>query len=64
METLETPVIKTKSPDSMWVALDNSNSNVIITEGKTPDAVTNAAIKTGKEFTLMFVPKSGVTYIL
>ena len=64
MDTLKTPVIKTKKPDSRWVALDISSIDKIIAEGKEPGDVIIEAKKTGKEFTLMFVPKLGDTYIL
>lgn len=63
MKTVKEPAIKVKYPDNRWVALDIIDSNVIISEGKTPEAVTASAQKTGKQFMLMFVPKKGETYI-
>lgn len=59
--TDDTITIAPKDPKSKWVALDNSNS--IIAEGENPNEVIAEAQKTGKEFTIMFVPKKGNTYI-
>jgi len=56
-------VIKPKSLESRWVALDMFETDKIIAEGKEPTVVTDEAIKTGKEFMLLFVPKQGETYI-
>ncbi len=57
------PTIAPKSPDSRWVAIDIIDSNVIIAEGKSPEEVSELAKKTDKKFMLMFVPKTGETYI-
>lgn len=56
-----TMTISPKSPDTRWVALDEKNN--IISEGKTPGEAIEKAKNTGKEFTLMFVPLKGNTYI-
>jgi len=56
-------VIKTTNPDSRWVAIDIIN-DTIIAEGVEPNDAVEQAEKLGVEFSLMFVPKPGVTYIL
>jgi hypothetical protein len=56
-----TITISPKNPESRWVALDQDNK--ILSEGKTPGEAIEAAKETGKEFTLMFVPLEGNTYI-
>ncbi len=55
-----TLVVSPQSPDTRWVAIDEDN--IIISEGKTPDETIKKAKETGKEFTLMFVPKADNTY--
>ena len=56
-----TITITPKNPETRWVTLDDDNN--IISEGKTPDEAIKAAKKTGKSFTVMFVPVEGNTYI-
>ena len=56
-----TITITPKNPESRWVTLDDNNN--IISEGITPDEAIEMAKKTGKEYTLMFVPEQGNTYI-
>jgi hypothetical protein len=56
-----TITITPKNPDSRWVTLDEDNN--IISEGKTPGEAIEAAKKTDKAFTVMFVPLEGNTYI-
>ena len=56
-----TITITPKIPDSRWVTLDEDNN--IISEGKTADEALEIANKSGKPFTLMFVPLEGNTYI-
>ncbi len=63
MSTVKEPEIKVSNPENRWVALDIIDSNVVISEGKSPEEVAQLAKKTGKEFILMFVPKKGETYI-
>ena len=63
-KTIKTSVIKPKDPKSKWVALAIFENDKIIAEGIEPDDVIEKAKKTGKEFSLMFVPKKGTTYIL
>ena len=53
--------IKVKK-DTRWVALDIVNNDVI-SEGGTPEEVTEEAEKITKNFLLMFVPKRGETHI-
>jgi len=56
-----TITITPKSTESRWVTLDQDNN--IISEGKTPGDAIEEAKKTGKAFTVMFVPLEGNTYI-
>ena len=56
-----TIAIKPKNPDTQWVTLDESNN--IISEGKTPDEAIELAKKKTDNFTVLFVPKKGSTYI-
>jgi hypothetical protein len=56
-----TITITPKSPDTRWVTLDDDNK--ILTEGKTAGEAIERAKETGKNFTLMFVPLKGNTYI-
>lgn len=55
-----TITITPKNPESRWVALGEDNN--IISEGKTPEEVIEAAKKTDKAFTLMFIPLEDNTY--
>ena len=64
MNTLEAPIIKTKDPNSRWVALDFEDRHTIIAEAVEPADVIKVANELGKEFFLSFVPKPGDTYIL
>ena len=56
-----TVTVNPKSPDSRWVALDFKNE--LISEGKTPEEATEKAKIITDKFLLMFVPKTGVSYI-
>ena len=56
-----TITIKPKNPESRWVALDEDNN--IISEGKTPNEVIEAAKQKNNNFSVMFVPIEGNTYI-
>lgn len=62
METQELE-IKVNNPESRWIALDFIDSNIVISEGKTPEEAEEKAKSLGKDFILMFVPKKGETYI-
>ncbi len=55
--------VKPTNPDSRWVALDIKEKDRIIAEGKEPADAINSANKTGKEYSLLFIPKKGDTYI-
>ena len=63
MQELEdiTITITPQNPETRWVAIDKDNN--IISEGKTAGDAIKDAKKTGKEFTLMFIPLKGNTYI-
>ncbi|MFZ4396201.1 MAG: hypothetical protein ACOYOU_11315 [Kiritimatiellia bacterium] len=51
------------NPRSRFVALDSKNKAQIIAEGGTADSVARKAARTGKAFSMMFVPVSGKTYV-
>ena len=56
-----TLTVSPSSPDSRWIALDESDN--LISEGKTPEEASALAKKITDVFFLMFVPKQGVSYI-
>jgi hypothetical protein len=56
-----TITITPKNPDTRWVTLDDNNN--IITEGKTPKEAVDLAKKITDNYTVMFVPVKGNTYI-
>lgn len=56
-----TMAVSTKSPDSRWVALDTRDK--VISEGINPTDVISEAEKVSSNFSLMFVPAKGNTYI-
>ena len=51
--------IRPKHPRTKFVALDLYDPSKIIAEGTTPEVVVKRARKTGKEFSIMFIPKPG-----
>lgn len=57
-------VIKPTSPRSRWVALSLDKRAKIISEGVKPEVVIRKAEKTGKKFTIQFIPDPNSTYIL
>lgn len=59
---LKNIIIKTKSPESRWAALEMSNLNNIISEGIKPKSVFHQAEKSGKKFIMIFVPDSNIKY--
>jgi|KBSMisStaDraftv2_1062788.scaffolds.fasta_scaffold3276522_1 hypothetical protein len=61
LEDNDTITITPKNPEAKWVAIDQSNK--IISEGQNPNEVIDAAKKITDNFTIMFVPKKGNTYI-
>jgi hypothetical protein len=63
MEILEdlTTMVSPKNPESQWITVDESGK--LISEGKTPDEAISIAEKITSNFTVVFVPKQGNTYI-
>jgi hypothetical protein len=55
--------INVKNTHSRFVALALNSSGKVLAEGLTPKSVTEKAKKTGKDFSLMYVPQSGQTHI-
>jgi hypothetical protein len=53
--------VSPKNPNTNWVALDKLYN--ILAEGETPEEVIGKAQQITNEFTLMFTPKEGSTYI-
>ncbi|SFP92506.1 hypothetical protein [Parafilimonas terrae] len=52
---------KPKNPNSRWMTLDEHGN--LISEARTPDeAIKLAKLKT-ENFTVLFIPKEGTTYI-
>ena len=49
------------NPKTRWVALDNNDK--IISEGETPVIVSEDARKKTNDFSIMFIPTAGNTYI-
>lgn len=60
MNTLE---ISPKSPKTRWVAIDTNDSHTIISEGVKPELVIKKADKTGKKYSMMYVPDPNNKYI-
>lgn len=56
-----TITIKPKNPDSNWVTVDEQGK--MISEGKTPADAIEGAKKITDNFSLIFVPKEGESYI-
>ncbi len=57
-----TITVNPKKKDSNWVAVNENGK--MVAEGKTPAEVTEEAKKVCDNFSLIFVPKEGNTYIL
>lgn len=55
--------IKMKNIRSRFVALDVTDKSRVVAEGNTALSVAKKAKKTGKPFTMMFVPAAGTRYI-
>lgn len=53
--------ISPTKPDTKWVALNNADE--IIAEGKTPEETMEKAKKISNDFSLVFTPLEGNTYI-
>jgi Family of unknown function (DUF5678) len=54
--------IKAKDPKSNWAAVDENGK--VIAEGETPQDVISKLNKVSDNFSLVFIPKEGNTYIL
>ncbi len=52
---------KPKNPDSRWITVDENDN--LISEGKTPEEAIEIAKKKTDNYTVLFVPKEGSTYI-
>jgi hypothetical protein len=48
---------------SRYVALDLRKQDEVIAEGRTATAVADKARKTGRAFSMMFIPERGKTYV-
>ena len=59
-----TYVIRPKSKRTRFVALDPKDPETIIAEGTTVKSVMRKARKTGKDFSMMFIPRGDRDYIL
>ncbi len=57
----DTITITPKNPDSKWVAIDSDNK--IIAEGIEAGEVIEKAKESKVEFTLLFIPQKGNTYL-
>ena len=55
--------IRVASPHSRFVALDIKRKNRVIAEGRTAESVCRKAQKSGKAFSVMYLPVPGKTYI-
>lgn len=55
--------IKPTKPRSRYVALDLKHRSRILAEGTTVAAVVKRAEKTGKEYSMMYLPPKGKTFI-
>lgn len=63
-DTQEALDIKTKSSDSVWVAIDLIDGETILGEGKTAEEAKLEAGKTEKPYMISYVYKPGTSYIL
>lgn len=55
--------IAVRSGTSRYVALDLTDKAKVIAEGRTALAVARKARKTGRSFSMMFLPERGKTYV-
>ena len=55
--------ISVRSSESRYVALDLKKQDQVIAEGKTASGVAKKAQKTGRLFSMMFIPERGRTYV-
>ena len=56
-----TITVKPKNPESNWVTVDESGN--MISEGITPAEAIEAAKKITDNFSVIFIPKEGKSYI-
>lgn len=56
--------IRPRSKRSRFVAIDLIDRRTVIAEGVTAKSVAKKAEKTGKQFSMMFVPRRDATYVL
>jgi hypothetical protein len=56
-----TITISPKNPESNWITVDDNGKT--ISEGETPNETIERAKKISDNFSLIFVPKEGKTYI-
>jgi hypothetical protein len=54
-------MITPSDPNSNWITIDENGK--LLTEGRTPNDAIEAALKKTKDFTVIYVPKEGNTYI-
>ena len=55
--------ISLHSAKSRYVALDLKQQDKVIAEGRTAESVADKARKTGRLFSMMFIPERGKTYV-
>ena len=55
--------ISVRSAGSRYVALDLKQQNKVIAEGRTAQTVADKARKTGRSFSMMFIPERDKTYV-
>lgn len=55
--------IRVRSSHSRFVALDVNRKSCVIAEGRTAKSVSQKAEKSGKAFSLMYIPSPSKTYI-
>ena len=55
--------IKPKGTSTRYVALDATKKSKILAEGRSVEAVKRRADRTGKAYSMMYIPPKGNTYI-
>jgi hypothetical protein len=55
--------IKTRSTHSQYVALDAQRKSTVLAEGRKLQSVVAKAEKTGRSFSLAYIPAPGKTFI-
>jgi len=59
----KTVSVSVHNKSSRYVALDLKEQGKVIAEGRTAVAVADAARKTGRLFSMMFIPEGGKAYV-